>query len=440
MVCIYYTGIFLVDNILAAGAQQQQAAAPMAIIADCHCGLAFQNYIYAYVVGIIGYWYYVYMYLLDHIHCDDKASKEVRRYVGGRTEQSILMGMKGWSYWRLSLLFVTLVPVVASLQLVNSLGHFTTYPQQLRTSTWYVSSNAKQLTWSGITSAISLSLSMSNPSYDDSGGNHIKKGSSPSHGMDPFGTEHLKKELLDLCDLYTLLETQPHQFLVAEDGDERKRNLRSMEILKSETAALEGKIKSIIGKLAVHNPNKMPVDFWEDSINKCPLDGAWKLRFTTAEDAKPKIKKESNATSSVTSIAPFTYQLVNSTCGTITNIIQFNPGQTKSTTLRVLVKGVKLTPERLLLLFKTVTVVKEKDKRVRSFSFPFPRIPFSNTFLTRLAIFRGKEITPIGPYFDVQYCDDDIRIHKTGKGDYFVQSRLYEVWDPMVGWKLISMV
>jgi hypothetical protein len=43
-------------------------------------------------------------------------------------------------------------------------------------------------------------------------------------------------------------------------------------------------------------------------------------------------------------------------------------------------------------------------------------------------------------YLDVLYLDEDLRVHVTGRGDFFVQTRLYDVWDPMVGWKQITLL
>ncbi|KAJ1393746.1 hypothetical protein B484DRAFT_459278 [Ochromonadaceae sp. CCMP2298] len=53
---------------------------------------------------------------------------------------------------------------------------------------------------------------------------------------------------------------------------------------------------------------------------------------------------------------------------------------------------------------------------------------------------RGAGTEAGGAYFDVLYLDEDLRVHRTGRGDYFVQTRLYDVWDPMVGWKQICLL
>ena len=49
-------------------------------------------------------------------------------------------------------------------------------------------------------------------------------------------------------------------------------------------------------------------------------------------------------------------------------------------------------------------------------------LPVPGPFITRLlTLFSRKEVPQA--YFDVLYLDDDLRIHKTGQGNLFVQRR-----------------
>lgn len=244
--------------------------------------------------------------------------------------------------------------------------------------------------------------------------------------LDHARAEHLRINLLSLCDelkTKTLKSSKPKE-MTAEDRDKFRY--------------LENRIIALIQKLAIENPTENPLKGWIQS-NKynppCLLEGSWKLRFTTAEDAKPRPRQNSTAT---------TFQYVNGTSGLITNIIAIkDSAKNTSTTLRVEVQGEQLSPNSLLLLFLTVTVIQSNnrpDGKLKTTKFPFPRLPFSNILFRRLNLSQQRRAKPIGPAFTIIYLDDDLRIHKTARGDYFVQSRLYDVWDPMKGWAQVSAV
>lgn len=226
--------------------------------------------------------------------------------------------------------------------------------------------------------------------------------------------ETLRSELLSLCDEY---QSQEKYFAKTKSP----RKIRELPVLLE----IERKIELKILQLSIESPIKNALQSWGNSAS--PIDGSWKLRFTTALDAKPELfNKQKDREISV-------FQYVNSTIGTITNIIQSTYKSTHSpiSTIRVTVKGNALNDNRLQLSFQTVNIERPDARLFKRFSFPFPQLPFLNL------IGRKKDI---GPYFDLYYLDDDLRIHKTDRGDFFVQTRVYDVWDPMVGWKRICLL
>lgn len=178
----------------------------------------------------------------------------------------------------------------------------------------------------------------------------------------------------------------------------------------------------------------------------------WKLRFTTAIDATFKPGKMGPVT---------TKQYVNATLGTFTNVIEFkeNPGKTRG--FQVVVEGRPTNDTRIDLTFKRVIIDRTSKIGLNRIVIPLPNFSFFSNikkFFTRIAqrfirvlsLFarnndkqnkeenvKEKERNE-GPYFNMLYLDDEMRIHKTGDGNYFVQTRLYDAWDPMIGWTLIS--
>lgn len=157
-----------------------------------------------------------------------------------------------------------------------------------------------------------------------------------------------------------------------------------------------------------------------------PLDGTWKLRFTTASDATFKPGKRGPAT---------TLQIVNATTGIITNVIDFNENKGKVKGFQVVIEA-NPTPlpnptNRIDLVFRRINV----DRRSRFL--PKLSITLAPLRLLGSIITKFRKIEP--PYLEVMYLDEDCRIHKTGDSNYFVQTRLYEAWDPAVGWTLISV-
>ena len=187
-------------------------------------------------------------------------------------------------------------------------------------------------------------------------------------------------------------------------------------------------------------PSSMvPTQYLGDKENgsKAALEGAWKLLFSNAADAV--FSKDSKRG------AARTQNVVDAKRGRITNIIDFEPatdehGEVKQPTLKqlnIVIQAKALNGKRVELNFKYAKVVLTKF-----FFFPlFGRtlslyIPVPATLVTQVIefcktvarFFRLKkkndtEKRTAKGYFDILYLDNQLRVHKTGQGNIFVQAR-----------------
>ena len=167
-------------------------------------------------------------------------------------------------------------------------------------------------------------------------------------------------------------------------------------------------------------------------LNSPNLGGTWKLRFTTATDATFKPGKRGPAT---------TLQFVNATMGTFTNIIEFreNPGKVKG--FQVVVEGNPVSDTKMNLTFRRVIIDRRSRVGLNRIVIPLPNFKFLQRFSRKKKEnVENDSKRRSGPCFNMLYLDDEMRVHKTGDGNYFVQTRLYDAWDPMIGWTLISAV
>ena len=241
--------------------------------------------------------------------------------------------------------------------------------------------------------------------------------SSPSSAwMSPLSeeTEQARSEFMSACDRF--VKEQEKQW-AAPDSDS---NGASLQDAKND-------VLSLVDKMASLNPSPLPLEHWgSDRGGECMLDGMWKVRFTTALDATIKPGRRGPATIT---------QRVNATAGTFTNIIEFreNKGTVKS--FNVIVEGEQL-PEsdtKLALAFKRVVTNRQPRGFLGKLLFKRISVP-----LPPLPSF-GKQPRP---GFETLYTDEELRIQRTTQGEIFVQSRLYDFWDPAApqGWTLVSAV
>lgn len=169
-------------------------------------------------------------------------------------------------------------------------------------------------------------------------------------------------------------------------------------------------------ELSKLNPSSTPTFGWkgyaDGDPSDCKLGGKWKLRFTTAADAT---FQENPRHGKIT-----TSQDVDPVAGTLTNIVDFERGKVEG--FRVIVSGEAVSADEIDLSFRRV-VIRRKSRFPRLFgkvSIPIPTrlLKSVNRYLSG-----GKSGTR-GPYFQLKYLDDDLRMHKTGEGNWFIQSRL----------------
>eukprot|EP00541_Cyclophora_tenuis_P018902 CAMPEP_0116560062 /NCGR_PEP_ID=MMETSP0397-20121206/10760_1 /TAXON_ID=216820 /ORGANISM="Cyclophora tenuis, Strain ECT3854" /LENGTH=169 /DNA_ID=CAMNT_0004085935 /DNA_START=141 /DNA_END=650 /DNA_ORIENTATION=- len=160
-----------------------------------------------------------------------------------------------------------------------------------------------------------------------------------------------------------------------------------------------------------------------------PLNGPWKLLFSTAADAsfsKNSTRGDAKA-----------QNIVDGVKGRITNVIDFVTKEDGSDPvlkqLQVVIKATAVSPTRVELNFKYA-----KALLTRFFFLPIRwtlYIPVPAAFITRCIVFlsnilrfgRGTAKKVPKAFFDVLYLDNDLRIHKTGEDNLFVQAR--ESWD-----------
>lgn len=175
-------------------------------------------------------------------------------------------------------------------------------------------------------------------------------------------------------------------------------------------------IISLAEKLAELNPTSIPTRGWKGygggSPSECPLRGSWKLRFTTAADASfPESPARGKAVTS---------QEIDARAGTLTNVVDFERGKVKG--FRVVVGGEAVSDDEIDLSFREVVILRE-SRFPRLFGRVALRIPARLFRAVNKFFSRGNKNTR-GPYFKLMYIDDDFRMHKTGEGNWFIQTRL----------------
>ncbi|CAJ1404521.1 unnamed protein product [Effrenium voratum] len=171
-------------------------------------------------------------------------------------------------------------------------------------------------------------------------------------------------------------------------------------------------------RLAKLTPLEKPLEKFGTAEGKaCPLHGAWRLLFTTAADAT-FTKNSSRGAARVCNV-------VDAVAGTVTNCIDFTDDSKAPAVecLRVRLMAEAETPQRLGLVFRFVRARLAKffgiplGKRRLTLTFPVP-----GPLLTRVITFFTRRAPP-KPFFELLYLDDNLRVHKTGQGNVFVQEK-----------------
>ncbi len=164
------------------------------------------------------------------------------------------------------------------------------------------------------------------------------------------------------------------------------------------------------------------------TVANAPLDGTWQLLFSTAADANfSRDSKRGDAKA---------MNIVDARKERITNVIEFatkEDGTPKAVSeLRVKLKATAEGPNRINLVFKYVAVKCNKlfflpIKWTLYIPVPSPTISKFVIFFKNLKnkLFRQKKEKATLPkaFFDVLYLDKDLRVHKTGEDNIFIQAR-----------------
>lgn len=246
--------------------------------------------------------------------------------------------------------------------------------------------------------------------------------------------EALKKELLQKIDLLRAIQVLDGEVSVdyGVKGGEMDPQTRAPQKvnfygISDATGCVADDILHICHQLAAFNPTKVATQAWgtPEAVEQCPLHGRWKLLFSTAADASfSKNSKRGDA---------IIQNEVDAVHGWMSNIIDFIPGANNTkkpgfiAQLLVRIKAKALNPQRVALEFRYAKVTFRR-------LFGYPKrwslyIPVPATFITRLIVWTSRLLRrnagpkPPKAFFDVLYLDHDLRIHKTGEDNIFVQCR-----------------
>eukprot|EP00529_Nitzschia_sp_RCC80_P029130 CAMPEP_0113467850 /NCGR_PEP_ID=MMETSP0014_2-20120614/15035_1 /TAXON_ID=2857 /ORGANISM="Nitzschia sp." /LENGTH=328 /DNA_ID=CAMNT_0000360187 /DNA_START=21 /DNA_END=1004 /DNA_ORIENTATION=- /assembly_acc=CAM_ASM_000159 len=176
--------------------------------------------------------------------------------------------------------------------------------------------------------------------------------------------------------------------------------------------------------------NLVPTRFLGDKDNgdKSPLNGPSKLLFTTAADANFSKKSARGGAKA--------QNVVDASKGTITNVIDFESKEDGTEPLlkqlNVVIKAKAESDRRVSLQFKYAKAILTRFFFLKVKWSLF--IPVPGPFITRIIVFlsrifrfgkKGAKEVPKA-FFDILYLDEDLRIHRTGEDNIFVQGR--ETW------------
>jgi len=173
-------------------------------------------------------------------------------------------------------------------------------------------------------------------------------------------------------------------------------------------------------ELGPFSPNVPPLEhFGTPRGAECLLHGTWKLQFTTAADATFS-RNTSRGDAEVSNI-------VDAVRGVVTNCIDFqaSPGGDVPACeqLRVQLSASAESGSRVALVFRLV-----KARLTRFFGFSLGRrrltltLPVPGPLITRIISFFTRRPPP-KPYFDIIFLDHELRVHRTGEGNLFVQRK-----------------
>ena len=178
--------------------------------------------------------------------------------------------------------------------------------------------------------------------------------------------------------------------------------------------AARAKVIELIEALSSRPPSSKPLEGWRVAGGGCKLGGCWALRFTTGADATIKPSRSGGSAT--------TYQKVDARKGTFENCVDFESPTAKLRGFRVVVKGKRLSDTEVQLYFRRVKLLR-RSRWLKSVVIPLPPSWLLRAVARRAS--RGKaELSDRGAGFTLLYLDDDLRMHRTFDGQYFVQQRI----------------
>lgn len=184
----------------------------------------------------------------------------------------------------------------------------------------------------------------------------------------------------------------------------------------AELAALRDSTIALVEELSLRSPTPEPFAAWRQRNapeGACPLEGKWMLLFTTGADAT---FRKTDATGEAT-----TFTQVSARRGHIINSVDFSSETSKLRGFRVVVAGYPLSANEVQLKFRRVKLLR-RSRWLKSLIIPLP----PSGLLRALSRWSSKgkgQLSKRGAGFKVLYVDDDMRMHLTFDGQYFVQMR-----------------
>jgi hypothetical protein len=251
----------------------------------------------------------------------------------------------------------------------------------------------------------------------------------------------LKADLLQRIQKLRTLKERDGDFSIdfgVKGGELDKKSRAPQKVdfytISEEVGKAADEVIAVTNELQKCSPTDNPTLYLGDKEkgNEAPLNGEWKLLFTTAADASFS-KNSKRGSASVKNV-------VDASSGRITNVIDFQGSSTASDDatsheeplvkqLNVVIAAKPAGKSRVGLQFKYAKIVLSRFfgwKRQWNLYIPVPA-----PFITRLIVFfsrifrfgRKDKKVPPKAYFDVLYLDDELRIQRTGEDNLFVQAK-----------------
>jgi len=245
----------------------------------------------------------------------------------------------------------------------------------------------------------------------------------------------LKEELVKRCDDFKQKQEEMWDFMdEQEEADKAKKSKKKDKaslleaesfaaqqvVLSDELKDLRDKCVEVVEQLAEMNPTARPLSGWRgfdgESPGDCILNGTWKLLFTDAADATFRRGKRGAAK---------TFQEIDAEQGWFINCVDFSNEKSKLKGFRVFVEGKALNENEIELIFRKVRLLR-RSRFFPEITIPLPGPGFLRAVGRLFARSKGGKVNESnrGAGFRLLYVDQDLRIHRTFDGLYFVQRRL----------------